>query len=118
MRYASQLDDVPSVMEQEPPIALAFEVANRVNLSQEESDDLEKREFFVQDMARLVEQAVAKAEKKAEKALEKELEKGRKEGVEAVACQLLDILDDETISQKSGLTVDQVRTLRQTAAKS
>lgn len=109
-------------MEQEPPIALAFEVANRVNLSQEESDDLEKREFFVQDMARLVEQAVAKAEKKAtekaEKNAEKALEKGHKEGVETVARQLLDILDDETISQKSGLTVDQVRTLRQTAAKS
>ncbi len=106
MRYASELDDVPQTMKSEPAIEQAFQVANRANLSQAELDALEQREFFVRDMHRLVEVAEQKAKKAG-------LEEGRKEGIEAVARRLLDILDDEMISQKTGLTLDEVRKLRQ-----
>ncbi len=46
------------------------------------------------------------AEQKAE---ERDIEKG----IVAVARQLLDVLDDETISQKTGLTLKEVQQLRQ-----
>ncbi len=64
-----------------------------------------------------------------EEGLEKGLEKGRKEGLEEglgkglergvkkVAASLLDILDDETISLKTGLSVEEVRRLRNEPAK-
>ncbi|WP_327445297.1 Rpn family recombination-promoting nuclease/putative transposase [Clostridium tarantellae] len=39
-------------------------------------------------------------------------EKGIKEGIEAVARNLLDVLDNETIALKTGLTVDEINQLR------
>lgn len=105
LRYASELDDVPAPMKDEPAIEQAFEVANRINLSQEELDALEQREFFVRDMHRLVEVAARKA-----------AERGEQRGIEKVARQLLDVLDDETISEKTGLTLAEVQGLRQSQA--
>ncbi len=93
MRYAGELDDVPQTMKVEPAIKQAFQIANRVNLSQDELDALEQREFFVRDMHRLVEVAVKK------KALE-------------IAQQFLDIADNETISQRTGLSLEEVQQLR------
>ncbi len=98
MSYASQMEEIPPTMKSEAAIEQAFQVVNWVNLSQEELDVLEQREFFIRDMHRLVEVAEQKAEKK---------------GIEKVAQQLLDILDDETISQKTGLTLAEVQQLRQ-----
>ena len=53
---------------------------------------------------------------KIEEGIEKGIEKGRKEGkLEEkleIARNLLDILDDETISKKTGLGIEEVRKLR------
>ncbi len=106
MRYASELKEIPSVMKIEPAIDKAFQIANRVNLSQEELDELEKREFFVRDMYRLVEVAEQKAEEKGKK-------EGKKEKAIEIALQFLDVVADEIISEKTGLTLDEVRKLGQ-----
>ncbi|MGL5152210.1 MAG: Rpn family recombination-promoting nuclease/putative transposase, partial [Clostridium sp.] len=37
------------------------------------------------------------------------------EGIKKVAINLLDILDDKTISEKTGLTIEEVITLRESA---
>ncbi len=122
MRYASELEEIPGVMKMEPAIEQAFQIANRVNLSQEELDELERREFFVRDMHRLVEVAEQKAEEKGIKEGIKEgkregkregIKEGKKEKAIEIAIKLLDVLDDETISQKTELTLDEVRKLRQ-----
>ena len=110
MRYANELDDVPQTMKSEPAIEQAFQVANRVNLSQDELDDLEKREFFVRDMRHLVEVAEQKAE---ERGMERGMERGRQEEKIELAKQLLDILADEIISEKTGLALGEVQKLRQ-----
>ncbi len=102
MRYANELDDIPQTMKSEPAIEQAFQVANRVNLSQDELDALEQREFFVRDMHRLVETAVQKAIQETE--MKRSLE---------IAHQLLDILDDETLSEKTGLSLKDIQKLRQ-----
>ena len=106
MRYASELEEIPQTMKVEPAIKQAFQVANRVNLSQEELDELEQREFFVRDMHRLVEVAERKAEERGEK-------RGEKRGIEKVAQKLLDVLDNETISEKTGLSLEDIQKLRQ-----
>lgn len=41
-------------------------------------------------------------------------ESGKEEGIKDVAIKLLDILDDETISEKTGLNLEEVKELRNT----
>ncbi len=108
LRYADELEDVPAAMKGEPAIDEAFQIANFVNMNQEEMDELEKRKFFTRDMQKLAE-AARKAEQKG---MEKGMEKGKKEKAIEIAQQLLDVLDDETISQKTGLSLEEVQNLR------
>ncbi len=147
LRYADTLEEVPEPMQAEPVIDKAFQIANRVNLTQEELDELEQREFFVRDMQRLVAssvQAIQKAKKEIQQAREKAQqaeekaqqaeekaqqaeeeaqqaeeeaqqaeEEGKRERSIEIARQLLDVLDDKIISQKTGLTIEEVRRLRE-----
>ena len=46
------------------------------------------------------------------KAKEEGKSEGIKEGIKEVAIKLLDILDDKTISEKTGLDIEEVRELR------
>ncbi|MCT4592786.1 MAG: hypothetical protein N4A57_00715, partial [Anaeromicrobium sp.] len=51
-------------------------------------------------------------QKGMEKGIEKGIEKGELKKAIEIAKKLLDILDDETISSKTGLPVDKIRELR------
>ena len=84
-----------------PVLQQAFGLANRVNLEPEELEDLERREIFIADQRN----ALRKAQRQghAEGAQEKALD---------IARALLDVLDLETISAKTGLRVDELRQLR------
>ena len=44
--------------------------------------------------------------------IEKGIEKGREEGIIGTARNLLDILDDKTIAEKTGLDIEFVKKLR------
>jgi len=97
MKYARTITDVPPVMDSVPEIHQAFGIANQVNLTPDELADLERREMFIYDQ----QGAIIKAVKEA-----------LQEEKLGIARQLLDRLDDATISQTTGLSIEDVRKLR------
>ena len=72
----------------------AFAVANQANLSREELDDLQKREIWIYDQRNAIIKAVNQAVK------QKQVE---------IARRLLDVLDEETVSQTTGLSLEAVQ---------
>lgn len=105
IKYARTLTSVPETMDNIPEIHKAFEIANQVNLSREELEDLERRELFIYDQ----QGAILKA---AQEGIEQGIEQGRREEKLAIARQLLLRLDDATISQITGLSLEDVLNLR------
>jgi len=101
LKWARQLDVVPESMNLVPEIKQAFDMANEVNLTPEQIEDMEMQEMFIHDQRN---------------AIKKALNQGRQEGlVEAkleMARKLLDVLDDEAISRASGLSVAEIAQLR------
>ena len=93
MKYANTLTQVPQTMDIVPEIHQAFDIANQVNLSADQLEDLERQEMFIYDQ-------------------QGALLKARKEEKLGIARQLLDRLDDETISQTTGLSIEEIRNLR------
>ncbi|MGB3240022.1 MAG: hypothetical protein WBB29_17120, partial [Geitlerinemataceae cyanobacterium] len=95
------LTQAPENLDCIPEIHRAFEIANQANLSPEELEDLDRREMFIYDQ----QGAIALGR-----------EEGREEGEtntkRSIARQLLEILDDERISQTTGLSLEEVRDLR------
>jgi predicted transposase/invertase (TIGR01784 family) len=80
-----------------PEIKRAFEMANEVNLTPEQIEDMEMQEMFIHDQRNAVKKA---------------LTQGRAEAKLEMARQLLDLLDDEAISRASGLSVQEIAQLR------
>jgi predicted transposase/invertase (TIGR01784 family) len=104
LSHASKLQSIPTAMEQEPAIHHAFQVAKQSRLTRKELEVLEKREMSLWDNRN----AILYAEQKGE---QKGREKGRKEASIAIAQQLFDVLDLETIAQKTGLSLAELRSL-------
>jgi len=101
IKYANTLTEVPQTMDIVPEIHQAFDIANQVNLSREELEDIERREMFIYDQ----QGALLKAKREGR-------EEAQKEVTLAIARQLLDRLDDETISQTTGLSISEIANLR------
>jgi predicted transposase/invertase (TIGR01784 family) len=97
LKSARRLDVVPETMGEVPEIRKAFEVANQANLTREELEDLEKREIWIHDQRNAIKKAVNQAVKQ--------------DRVE-IAKRLLDVLDEETISQTTGLSLEEVQRLK------
>jgi len=130
LKCAGDLRAIPKVLAGEGAINHAFVIANKAGLSREELDDQERREIFIQDQRGALQLAkrVGKEEglKEGKKeGLKEDKEEGLKEGVEQgieqgerlaaqrIASSFLDILDDQTIAQKTGLSLEDVHMLRQ-----
>ena len=79
----------------------AFEILQTISLSKEERAAYLSREMALHDEATRLSEAEERGEKIGEerKAIE-------------IANNLLDILDDETIALKTGLSVEEVKSLR------
>jgi len=105
LKCARQLDVVPESMNLIPEIKQAFEMANEVNLTLEQIEDMEMQEMFIHDQRNAI-----------KKALNQGRQEGRAEGKLAakleMAKQLLDVLDDAAISQASGLNMTEIAQLR------
>lgn len=102
LKTARSLETVPEEIGEIPEIQKAFAIANRSNLTREELEDLSQREIYIQDQRNAITKAVkqGREEGKREKALE-------------IAKRLIDVgLDDQTISQTTGLNLEEVRNLR------
>jgi predicted transposase/invertase (TIGR01784 family) len=102
LKTARSLETVPEEIGEIPEIQKAFAIANRSNLTREELEDLSQREIHIQDQRNAITKAVkqGREEGKREKALE-------------IAKRLIDVgLDDQTISQTTGLNLEEVQNLR------
>ena len=113
MKNARSLTSVPETMDSIPEIHQAFNIANQAKLSREEVADLDRREQFIYDQ----QGAIIKASREGiEQGREEGIEQGREEGMRekaiAIARQLLSQLDNDTISQVTGLSVEEVQNLR------
>ncbi len=97
MKYANTLTQIPPTMDMVPEIHQAFDIANQVNLNPEELDAIERQEMFIYDQQGVIIYAKREAVEEA---------------MQVVARQLLDRLDDETISQTTGLSIQEIRNLR------
>ena len=99
------LDEVPETMDVIPEIHQAFVIANQVNLTREELEDMERREMFIYDQEGAI--LLGRQEGRQEGR-----EEGMREKAIAIVQELLPRLDDETISQITGISIEEVRSLR------
>ena len=79
----------------------AFEILETISLSKEERAAYLSREMALHDEATRLSEAEERGE-----------ERGEKRKAIEIANNLLDILDDETIALKTGLSVEEVKALR------
>jgi predicted transposase/invertase (TIGR01784 family) len=100
IKYANTLTQIPETMDIVPEIHQAFDIANQVNLNPDELDAIERQEMFIYDQQGVIIYAEKQARKEAQK-----------EAMQAIARQLLDRLDDETIAQITGVSVQDVQNL-------
>jgi predicted transposase/invertase (TIGR01784 family) len=97
MKSANTLTQIPETMDIVPEIHQAFDIANQVNLNPDELEAIERQEMFIYDQQGVLIYAKREAVEEA---------------MQVVARQLLDRLDDETISQTTGLSIEEIRNLR------
>ena len=92
-------------MAQVPEIRKAFEVANQANLTREELEALEQREMYIHDQRNAIKLALRQG-------IEQGIQLGREQGIQEskveMARKMLGIVDEETISQITGLSLEEV----------
>jgi len=114
IKHAPDLEVIPLHAQVEPALTHAYETANRHGWTKEELEiyesiamrlrgDMDQRE---QDKQKGLIEGEAKGRAEGRK-------EGRIEGRVAIARNLLDVLDDATIAATSGLTVEEIRQLRE-----
>ena len=116
LKNAGDLDYIPETLA-DPCIKNAFETVNEAGMTAEELELQEKRYDFIRIQKGSVELAEEKGlEKGRVEGREEGLEKGREEGQKTaqlkIALNLLDLLDDKTIAEKIGLSIEEVMALR------
>jgi len=131
IKNAGSLEYVPKNFDKE--IKDALSIVNESNLSKDELEAQHKRKEFISIQKLAIEKAIEDGraigleqgiEKGIEQGLEQGLEQGIEKGIEQgleqgieqrnieIAKNLLDILDNETISLKTGLSISTVDSLR------
>lgn len=114
MKNAPSLEVVPSTMENVSEIQQAFAIANETNLNAEELKDLEDRERYIMDQQGILRKGIEEGrEQGREQGLEEGLALGMREKALEIARQLLNVLDNQTISQTTGLSVEDIQNLRE-----
>jgi predicted transposase/invertase (TIGR01784 family) len=114
MKSARLLDSIPEQMGQIPEIRHAFTIANQANLNEKELEELEKQEIWIQD--RQGELSFVRNEGREEgraQGREEGRAQGERERAIAIARQLLGMLDEEAIARTTGLSVEEIQSLRQ-----
>ncbi|MEQ9671760.1 Rpn family recombination-promoting nuclease/putative transposase [Coleofasciculus sp. G2-EDA-02] len=121
IKRARGLEAIPETMAQVPEIRKAFEVANQANMTREELEALEQREMYIHDQRNAIKLALRRGieqgmEKGIQVGREQGIQEGREQGIQAskveIARKMLGIVDENTISQITGLSLEEVRRLR------
>ncbi|MFM7426873.1 MAG: Rpn family recombination-promoting nuclease/putative transposase [Elainella sp.] len=116
LKLANTLDAVPPTMAEVPEIKRAFDVAQQSKLSRQELEILEKREIFLHDSRNAILKAQLQGKQKGRAAgLAEGLAEGAQAKAREIARSLLNVLEVETISQTTGLTIAEVEQLRDQA---
>lgn len=101
LKHLEDFNELPNILN-EPIFRKAFERAKEVNLTKEEKDAYEESLKSYRDNINVIDTA-----RKEGEAI------GIEKGIYKVARALLDILDDETIASKTGLSKEEVASLRE-----
>ncbi|MEL7334555.1 MAG: Rpn family recombination-promoting nuclease/putative transposase [Cyanobacteria bacterium J06560_2] len=109
LQQADTLEMMPADWEGISPLEKAFEIAELSNLSREELDIFQRKQIFLQDSQNAVLKGI---EQGIEQGIERGVEQGERRKAEEIARALLDVLDLETISQKTGLSVEVIAALK------
>ena len=109
MKNAPSLEVVPQTMETVSEIQQAFAIANETNLNPEELADLEARERYILDQQGILRKGI---EEGIAQGREEGLALGMREKALEIARQLLNVLDNQTISQTTGLSIEDIQNLR------
>lgn len=117
LKHARELHDVPPNMQNIPALERAFNIANQAQLTPDELEAMERREIFLHDSRNAILKAANQAREKGwQEGLKEGLQEGLQQGEQRMAIkiaqQLLGILDLETISQKTGLSLEELQTLQ------
>ena len=115
IKNAGSLEYMPKNLDKE--IKKALELANEANLTEEELEIQHKRKEFIMIQKAAISKATREGKEEGlkegkEKGLKEGIKKGEKKAKIKIAKNLLDVLDDETISQKTGLTIQEIENLR------
>ena len=102
LQNAKDLSVVPETMGAVTAIQQAFDIANQAGLTPEELDEFEHQWMYVADQRGAVTYA-----------REQGIEQGSQTMQRSIAQNLLSTLDDATITQVTGLSLDEVRSLRE-----
>lgn len=103
--YEIDKDKIPKELEEDHNIKKAIEKLDIMYL------DKEERDIYENDLKAL---RIHKAEIKTaeEKGIQKGIEEGEKNKALEIAKNLLDVLDNETIAVKTGLTIEEIQKIR------
>jgi predicted transposase/invertase (TIGR01784 family) len=133
LQNAPQFDRIPPEMQGVSAIEEAFNFANQANLTHEELEEFEHQQMFIHDQRNMLTKATKEglarglalgiAEGRVEGRVEGRAEgraEGQAEGIEAgsrqtqlaIAQRMLMTADNETISQLTGLSVEEIQQLR------
>ncbi|MGL5061448.1 MAG: Rpn family recombination-promoting nuclease/putative transposase [Microcoleus sp.] len=118
MKNTPSLDAVPQTMEAVSEIKQAFNIANEGNFSRKELADLDDREMYVLEqqnfyLQRIEEERAICREIGRKEKIAQFRELGMREKALEIARQLLNVMDDLTISQITGLSLEDIQNLRQ-----
>ena len=101
LQHAPDLETVPATMAEIPEISQAFAIANKAGLNREELDEQHRQSFFIHDQRGV-----------AVKATEEGVKQGVRQQQLETARRSLSLLDNLTISQITGLPIEDIQILR------
>ncbi len=105
LQNARDLSVVPETMGEVAEIRQAFDIANQAGLTPEELDEFEHQWMYLADQKGSATYARRKGKEEGK-------EEGKKEMQRSIAQKLLPTLDDTAINQITGLTLEEIRSLR------
>ncbi len=96
-------------MDNIPELKKAFYIANQANLNFDELEEQEKSEIFIQDQRGAITKA---ARESLEQGRQEGLQEGLRQKTEEIARKMLNVLDDQAIAEMTGLTLEELQSLR------
>ncbi|KAM3116164.1 Rpn family recombination-promoting nuclease/putative transposase [Phormidesmis sp. 146-33] len=108
LKSAKDLRMVPSSLETIPAINQAFRIAKHSKLTRKELEVLQSQEMFIHDSHNAILKGIQEG---VQQGMQQGMQQGARQKAIEIARQLLDVLDAEMISQKTGLSVEEVQSL-------